>query len=78
MLGAYKMYTVINTLIPKSDQHLISPFNIIPESNIMVIRIKEMIINWRTSWFLNKFDLLASTLANVYNTMENMHTDVGV
>ena len=45
MLGAYKMYTVINTLIPKSDQHLISPFNIIPESNIMVIRIKEMIIN---------------------------------
>ena len=34
---------------PKSDQHLFSPFSIIPESNIKVMRIKEMIINWRNS-----------------------------
>ena len=45
MQGAYKMCTVINPLIPGSDQHLISPFNITPESNIKVIRMKEMIIN---------------------------------
>ena len=30
---------------PKSDQHLISPYNISPESNIKVMRIKEMITN---------------------------------
>ena len=35
----------INTLIPESDQHLISPFNITPKSKIKVMRIKEMIIN---------------------------------
>ena len=46
-----------NPLIPKSDWHLISPFKIIHESNIKVMRIKEMIINWRTSWLLNKFSL---------------------
>ena len=48
---------VLNPLIPESDQHLISPFNIIHESNIKVLRIKEMIMNWRTYWFLNKFSL---------------------
>ena len=45
MQGAHKMCTVINTLIPESDLHLISPFNVIPKSNIKVMRIKEMIIN---------------------------------
>ena len=49
----------IKPLIPESDQHLISPFNITPESNIKVVRIWEMIINWRTSWLLNKFSLSA-------------------
>ena len=39
------MFTVINTLIPKSDEHLISLFNIIPNSGVKVERIKEMIIN---------------------------------
>ena len=36
-----------NPLIPESDKHLlvISPLNITPESNIKVMRIKEMIIN---------------------------------
>ena len=59
MQGAHKMCTVINTLIPESDQYLISPFNIIPQSSIKVMRIKEMIINWRTSWLLNKFSFPA-------------------
>ena len=39
------MCAVISPLIPESDQHLISPFNIIPESKIKVMRIKEKIIN---------------------------------
>ena len=30
---------------PKSDQHLISPYNITPESRIKATRIKEMITN---------------------------------
>ena len=45
MQGAYKMCTVINTLIRESDWYLISPFNIIPKSSIKVMRIKEIIIN---------------------------------
>ena len=59
MRGSYKMCTVIDTLIPESDQHQISLFNIIPESNIKVMRIKEMIISRKTSWLLNKFSLPA-------------------
>ena len=37
--------TWLNPLTSKSDWHLISPYNIIPESNIKVMRIKEMITN---------------------------------
>ena len=48
-----------NPLTPKSDQLMISPNNITLESNIKVTRIKEMITNWKSSWFLNKFSLLA-------------------
>ena len=48
---------VHNPLTPKSDQLLISHYNIIPETNIVVARIKEMIIN--SSCFLNKFSLSA-------------------
>ena len=35
----------INPVTPESDQHLISPYNIIPESHIEVMRMKEMITN---------------------------------
>ena len=35
----------LNPLTPKTDQHLISPYNITPESNMKVMRIKEMITN---------------------------------
>ena len=37
------MKKLLNPLTLKSDKHLISPYNIIPESHIKVRRIKEMI-----------------------------------
>ena len=39
----FSSHSCLNPLIPESDLHLISPFNITPESNIKVMRIKEMI-----------------------------------
>ena len=50
---------IFNLLAPKSDQHLISPYNITPESHIKVMRMKEMITNLRSSQKLKKFLLLA-------------------
>ena len=50
-----KIVKTVNSLIPKSDQHLISPYNITPESHIKVMRIKEMTTNWRSCWLLEKF-----------------------
>ena len=38
-----------NPLTPTRDQHLISPHNINPESHTEVMRIKEMIKNYRNS-----------------------------
>ena len=37
-----------NPVTPMSDSHLISPYNITPESHVKVTRIKEMITNWRS------------------------------
>ena len=34
-------------------------FNIIPDSNIKVLKMNEMLINWKTSGLLNKFSLPA-------------------
>ena len=51
--------TIINPLNLKSDQLLISPYNITSESNIKVTRIKEMITNQKSSWLSNKFSLSA-------------------
>ena len=47
-------------LTTKSDQHMISPNNIINESNIKVRWIKQIITNKRSFLLLNKFSLLAS------------------
>ena len=41
--------TVFNPLTLKSDQHLISPHNITPQSKFKDTRIKEMITNKRSS-----------------------------
>ena len=49
----------LNPLTPKSDYHLISPYNITLESHIKVTRIKEMIHNLGSSWLLDKFSLSA-------------------
>ena len=49
----------LNPLAPKSDKHLISPYNITPKSHIKVTRKKEMISNDRSSGLLNKFSLSA-------------------
>ena len=48
-----------NPLNPKSDKHLISPYNISPESHVKVMRIKEMITNQRGFWLVNKISLSA-------------------
>ena len=54
-------YTVkaysLNPLNPKSAKHLISPYNITPESHIKVMRIKEMVSREETIWFADKFSL---------------------
>ena len=46
-----------NTFILKSDWLLISPYSISFESNIKVMRIKEMIINLKSPWSSIKFSL---------------------
>ena len=76
-LSLNKPCNSLNPLIPKSDQHLISPFNITTESNIHVMRIKEMIITEEP------LDCLTNSPCRhfrkcIENSMENMHTDVGV
>ena len=45
----------LNPLMPKSDQQLISPSNIVPESQIIVTGRKDMINHSKCSWLLNKF-----------------------
>ena len=55
----FPLFFKINPLTPKSDHHLISPYNITPESHIKVMRIKEMITSDRSSRLLNKFSLSA-------------------
>ena len=59
MTDAPKYTLYFNTFTPKCDQHLISPHEITPKSNIKVTRIKEMITNSRSSWLWDTFSLLA-------------------
>ena len=49
----------INSLNPKSDYHLTSPYNINPKSHIKVMRIKEMVTRKEALWLENKFSLSA-------------------
>ena len=67
----------VNPLTPWSDQHLISPYIITPESLSKVLRIKKIIIKYRNSCLLNEFSLPGSQNF-IQNNMENMHTDVMV
>ena len=45
MQHSYIQLSLFYPLTPNSDQHLISPYNNIPESHIKVMRVKEMITN---------------------------------
>ena len=58
-LHAYLNKIQFNPSTTKCDYHLISPYNITPESNMKVTRIKEMISNQGSSWLLHKFSLSA-------------------
>ena len=51
-----------NHLTPKSDQHLISPYNTTLESNIKVVRIIGMITNYRSSWLLTNDTLTSRSI----------------
>ena len=47
---------IVNPLpAPNSDEHLISPYNITPDSYITIMRTKKVTTNWRGSWLLNKY-----------------------
>ena len=67
----------VNPLTPRCDQHLISPYNITPESLSKVLRIKKIIIKYINSCLLNKFSLPAPQNF-IQNKKENMHADVMV
>ena len=47
-------------------QHLISLYNISPKFYIKVTRMKEMITNWRSSWFWNKFSWSEPYMLEIY------------
>ena len=57
-LVSFETLYVVNPVTPKSDQHLISPYNINPELHIKVTRIRKMITSQKKLLiFLNKFSL---------------------
>ena len=58
----------MNPLTPKSDQHLISPYNITTKSHINVTRIKEMITRLKKLLMVRQI-LLVSTLINIQRTV---------
>ena len=62
------------------DSNLISPYNITAESNIEVVRIKEMIIMHAVEEALDcERNSLCQHLGEcIENSMENLYTDAGV
>ena len=55
---------------PKSDQHLISPYNITPESNVKVTRVKETNNDYQQKGLLTVKQIpLVRTLGNVQRTV---------
>ena len=61
------------------DSNLISPYNITAESNIEVMRIKEMIIMHAVEEALDcERNSLCQHLECIENSMENLYTDAGV
>ena len=66
------------TLDPKSDQHLIPLYSIIPESPIKVTRIKEIIKTTKEALDGSTNSPCQLIRKGIENTMENMHTNVRV
>ena len=65
-------FEFLNPLTPKSDQHLISPYNITTESHINVRRIKEMITNQKKKLLIVGEILPVSILVNAERTLQRI------
>ena len=66
---------LISVFKPFNDWHLISLYSISPESNIKVMRTREMINNQRTVDCSTNSPFQTPKKC-LENSMENMHTDV--
>ena len=55
----WKEFELVCGINPKSDQHLISPYNITPELLMMVMRIKDMVNREGNFWLAIKFSFSA-------------------
>ena len=60
----------------ESDQHLISPYNISPSSNIKVMRIKEMIPQPKKLLVVKQILLDRFASKCIDTSLEKLHTDV--
>ena len=65
-------FEFLNPLTPKSDQHLISPYNITTESHINVRRIKEIITNQKKKLLIVGEILPVSILVNAERTLQRI------
>ena len=77
MLHTNKPSLRFNPLTPSSDQHLSSPYNIIPKSHIKVMRMKRIAptreaLDYETN---SPHQHLRECMGN---SMENMHSDLTV
>ena len=65
--------TSFNWFTPKSDQHLISPYNITLESHIKVARIIGMITNYRSSWLFTIDTLTSRSITIILQKNNTSH-----
>ena len=59
MWKEFELVCGINPLNPKSDQHLISPYNFTSELHFKVMRIMNMVKREGNFWLVNKFSFSA-------------------
>ena len=65
-----------NPFNPKSNKHLISPYRNTAESFIKVMRIKEMITNLRSFYFLTRHSPFQYQKKCIEKSKENVHNGV--
>ena len=70
--------THLSPLTPKSEQHLISPYNITPESHIKIMRKKKNDHQLKKALDREKNSSCHHLRKCLENSMENMHSDVTV